>query len=41
VFGNVATVRIDAHEWVDYLHLIRWNGEWKIIHVLWELKDAE
>jgi hypothetical protein len=41
VFGNVATVRIDADEWVDYLHLIRWNGEWKIIHVLWELKGAE
>jgi hypothetical protein len=37
VHGDAATVRIDADDWVDYLHLIRWNGEWKIINVLWEL----
>ncbi len=41
VFGNAATVRIDADEWIDYLHLIRLNGEWKIIHVLWKLKCTE
>jgi hypothetical protein len=35
-FGNVAIVRIDASEWVDYLQEIKWNGSWKIINVLWE-----
>ncbi len=25
-------------DWIDYLHLARWNGEWKIVNVLWELK---
>jgi hypothetical protein len=38
VFGSTASVRIDATEWVDYLHLARWNGEWKIVNVLWELR---
>ena len=37
-FGNAASVRIEASDWVDYLHMIRWNGEWKIINVLWEPK---
>ena len=38
VFGNVASVRVDASQWIDYLHLARWNGEWKIVNVLWEMR---
>lgn len=38
IFENVASVRIDAAPWIDYLHLARWNGEWKIVNVLWELR---
>jgi hypothetical protein len=36
IYNNVASVRIDAGGWIDYLHVARWNGEWKIINVLWE-----
>jgi len=35
-FGNVAMVRIEASEWVDFLQEIKWNGSWKIINVVWE-----
>ena len=38
VFGNAASVRVDAAQWVDYLQLARWNGEWKIVNVLWEMR---
>jgi hypothetical protein len=38
VFGNTATVRLDARDWVDYMHLARWNGRWVIVNVLWELR---
>lgn len=38
VFGKAATVRLEMHGWIDYLQIGRWNGEWKIINVLWELK---
>lgn len=38
IFGNTASVRTEMHGWVDYMHLARWNGEWKIVNVLWELK---
>ena len=38
IFGNTASVRIDAGTWVDYLHVARWNGRWIIVNVLWELR---
>lgn len=38
VYENAASVKIDASDWVDYLHLARWDGSWKIINVLWERK---
>jgi hypothetical protein len=37
IYQNVASVRIDAAMWIDYLHLAQWNGEWKIVNVLWEM----
>lgn len=37
-FNNVAIVKIVASDWVDYLQEGKFNGEWKIINVLWELK---
>lgn len=39
IFRNVAAVRVDADSWIDYMHLARWNGEWKIVNVLWELRQ--
>jgi len=41
IYNNVASVRIDAGLWIDYLHLARWNGEWKIVNVLWEMAPPE
>jgi hypothetical protein len=38
VYENAASVKIVASDWIDYLHLVRWNGAWKIVNVLWELK---
>ena len=38
IFQNAASVRIDAGGWIDYLHLVRWRGQWVILNVLWELR---
>lgn len=38
VFQNTASVRIDASTWIDYLHLVKWRGEWRILNVLWEIR---
>src|SRR5437016_13062572 len=37
-FNNAAVVKIVASDWVDYLEVAKFNGDWKIINVLWELK---
>jgi hypothetical protein len=39
IFGNTASVRVDADAWIDYMHLALWNGEWKIVNVLWEQRQ--
>jgi hypothetical protein len=41
VYEGAASVKIVASDWIDYLHLARWNGDWKIVNVLWELKPQE
>jgi hypothetical protein len=38
IYGNTASVRVDAGAWVDYLHIAKWNGRWVIVNVLWELR---
>jgi len=40
VFRNAAVVKIVARDWVDYLQVAKWEGDWKIVNVLWELKAA-
>lgn len=37
VYGNAASVRIQAATWVDYMHMAKSNGRWVIVNVLWEL----
>jgi len=37
-FNNAAVVKIVASGWVDYLEVVKFEGQWKIINVLWEMK---
>jgi len=38
VFGNAASVKVIASDWIDYLHIAKSNGRWVIVNVLWEMK---
>ena len=40
VFENAASARATMSGWVDYLHLAKVDGQWKIVNVLWELKPG-
>lgn len=33
--GDIANVFAASDRYVDYLHLVRWNGKWVIVNVLW------
>ena len=41
IYNNSASVKVIASDWIDYLHMAKWNGEWKIVNVLWELKPEK
>lgn len=38
VDGDIATARVISRDFVDYLHLVRWNGRWVILSVLWDVR---
>jgi len=38
IFNNAASVKVVASDWIDYLHVAKFNGRWVIVNVLWELK---
>jgi hypothetical protein len=36
VYRGIATVRTECADYVDYLHLAKSDGQWKIVNVLWQ-----
>jgi len=41
IFQNTASVKAIMSGWIDYMHMAKSNGEWKIVNVLWELKPQK
>jgi hypothetical protein len=37
VSPQTASVKTVSHQFIDYLHLAKVNGQWRIVNVLWEL----
>ncbi|MCD0465880.1 nuclear transport factor 2 family protein [Flavobacterium sp. ENC] len=40
VSSRTASVKLLADTWIDYMHIVKTNGEWKIINVLWQYNDV-
>ena len=36
VYKGIATVKGVSANYVDYLHLAKWNGKWLIVNILWD-----
>ena len=36
--ASMGSVKIESDQFIDYVHLIKAAGEWKIINVLWDYK---
>ena len=37
IYKNIATVKAISAQYMDYIHLAKFNGKWMIVNVLWEL----
>ena len=36
IYQNAASVKVLAYDAMEYLHMAKWKGEWKIINILFE-----
>lgn len=41
IFADAASVRVDAGDWIDYMHLARFEEGWRIVNVLWERRPRQ
>ena len=40
VSEDIASVRVYSCNWVDFLHVVKARGEWKLFHVTWHGRGA-
>jgi hypothetical protein len=38
IYSDIASAKAESYDFVDYMQLIRVNGQWKILNVLWDRK---
>ncbi len=41
IYDRTASVKLIADEWIDYMHIVKLNGKWQLVNVLWQFNDAE
>ncbi|QNA45205.1 nuclear transport factor 2 family protein [Lacibacter sediminis] len=41
ISDRTASIKLIADEWIDYMHLTKLNGTWKIVNVLWQYNDQK
>jgi hypothetical protein len=41
VVDQTASVKLTAHWGIDYMHLAKYDGKWKIINVLWQVHPPQ
>lgn len=41
VSERTASVKLIADDWIDYMHIVKVNGAWKVVNVLWQYHDVK
>lgn len=39
VYNDIASVRVYSPWWVDFLHVVKARGSWKLFHVTWYRRE--
>lgn len=40
IYNRIATVKLISDNWVEYLQLIKLDGKWEIVNLIWQYKDV-
>lgn len=38
IYDKTASVKLIADDWIDYMHIVKLNGRWQLVNVLWQFK---
>ena len=41
IYNRIATVKLVSDNWVEYLQLIKLDGNWEIMNLIWQYKDIK
>ncbi|MEO1010272.1 MAG: nuclear transport factor 2 family protein [Bacteroidota bacterium] len=41
VYDKTASVKLIADDWIDYMHIVKLNGKWQLVNVLWQFNNSE
>jgi len=41
IYNRIASVKLISDNWVEYLQLIKLDGEWEIMNSIWQYKDVK
>ncbi|WP_420574778.1 nuclear transport factor 2 family protein [Kordia sp.] len=41
IYDKTASIKLIADDWIDYMHIVKLNGKWQIVNVLWQLNDSK
>ena len=41
IFDKTASVKLIADDWIDYMHIVKLNGKWQLVNVLWQFNDSK
>lgn len=40
IYDKTASVKLIADDWIDYMHIVKLNGRWQLVNVLWQFNDS-
>lgn len=40
VSERTASIKLIADDWIDYMHIVKVQGKWQIVNVLWQYHDV-
>ncbi|CAM1345526.1 nuclear transport factor 2 family protein [Tenacibaculum amylolyticum] len=40
-YDKVASVKLIADDWIDYMHIVKLNGKWQLVNVLWQFNNSK
>ena len=41
IYNRIATIKLISDNWIEYLQLIKLDGNWEIMNLIWQYRDIK